>query len=99
MLKRDDIRLGLVLGFLGPILGMVIYYFIAFYSRHVSFTEFLGYMRQYKSMLTAVSSISLVANAILFTFYVNTRKDKTIKGIFIATVLYGITVLLIKVIA
>jgi uncharacterized membrane protein len=99
MLKRDNIRLGLVLGFLGPVLGMIVYYFAAFYSHHVGFIEFLGYMRQYKTLLTAVSSISLVANAVLFTFYVNARKDQTIKGIFIATLIYGIAVLLIKVIA
>jgi hypothetical protein len=98
MLKRDNIRLGLVLGFIGPILGMVVYYFAAFYSHNVSFAEFLGYMRQYKTLLTAVSSISLVANAVLFTFYVNARKDQTIKGIFLATLIYGIGVLLIKVI-
>lgn len=98
MLKTDNIRFGLILGFLGPILGMVVYYFAAFYSHNVSFTEFLGYMRQYKTLLTAVSSISLVANAVLFTFFVNARKDQTIKGIFLATVIYGIGVLLIKVI-
>jgi hypothetical protein len=99
MLKKDDIRLGLVLGFIAPLLGMVVYYFVAFYTRHVTFSEYLGYLRHYKSMLTLVSSVSLIANAILFTFYVNARKDKTIKGIFLATVLYGITVLLIKVFA
>jgi len=99
MLKKDDIRLGLLLGFIAPLLGMVIYYFMAFYSHNVSFSEYLGYLRRYKSMLTAVSSISLVANAILFTFYVNARKDKTIKGIFLATVIYGIAVLLIKLVA
>ena len=98
MLKRDNIRFGLILGFLGPILGMVIYYFVAFYSHNVSFKEFLGYMQKYKSLLTAVSSISLVANAVLFTVYVNARKDQTIKGIFLATLIYGIGVLLIKVI-
>jgi hypothetical protein len=98
MLKKDNIRFGLLLGFLGPLLGMVIYYFAAFYSHNVGFSEFLGYMRQYKSLLTAVSSISLVANAVLFTVYVNARKDQTIKGIFLATLIYGIGVLLIKVI-
>jgi hypothetical protein len=98
MLKKDNIRFGLVLGFLGPIAGMLVYYFAAFYSHQVSFSEFLGYMRQYKSLLTAVSSISLVANAVLFTVYVNARKDQTIKGIFLATLIYGIGVLLIKVI-
>jgi hypothetical protein len=99
MLKRDSIRLGLILGFIGPILGAIVYYFVAFYTHHVSFMEFLGYLRQYKSLLTAVSSISLIANAVLFTFYVNARKDQTIKGIFLATLIYGIAVLLIKVIA
>ena len=98
MLKRDNIRYGLVLGFLGPILGMLVYYFAAFYSHHVTFTEFLGYMQRYKSLLTAVSSISLVANAVLFTFFVNARKDQTIKGIFLATIIYGVGVLLIKLI-
>ena len=98
MLKRDNIRFGLVMGFLGPILGMIVYYFAAFYSHQVSFSEFLGYLGQSKTLLTAVSSISLVANAVLFTFYVNARKDQTIKGIFLSTLIYGIAVLLIKLI-
>jgi hypothetical protein len=99
MLKKDDIRLGLVLGFIAPLLGMIIYYFIAFYPHNVGFSEYLGFLKHYKKVLTGVSSISLVANAILFTFYVNARKDQTIKGIFLSTVIYGIVVLLIKVIA
>ena len=99
MLKRDNIRFGLVLGFIGPLVGLVVYYFAAFYTHNITFTEFLGYLQKYKSLLTAVSSISLVANAVLFTVYVNARKDQTIKGIFLATLIYGIGVLLIKVIA
>lgn len=99
MFKRDNIRLGLVLGFVAPLLGAVIYYFASFYTHNVGFMEFLGYLKQYKSLLTAVSSISLVANAILFTVYVNARKDQTIKGIFLSTLIYGIAVLLIKLLA
>ena len=30
MLKKDDIKLGLVLGLLTPLLGLIIYYFVAF---------------------------------------------------------------------
>jgi hypothetical protein len=99
MLRRDNIRLGLILGFLAPILGAVIYYFVAFFGHGVSFIEYLNYLREYKSMLTLVSSVSLIANAVLFTFYVNAGKDKTIKGIFLSTVIYGIAVLLIKLVA
>ena len=99
MLKRDDIRLGMVLGFIAPLLGVVIYYFAVYYSANASFGEFLSILFHTKRLLTGVSSLSLVANAILFTFYVNAGKDKTIKGIFLVTVVYGIAVLLIKLLA
>ncbi len=98
MFKKDNLALGVVLGFTAPFFGLIIYYFISFFPKHVAFMEFLGYLKEYKTLLTAVSSISLLANAVLFTIYVNSHKDKTAKGIFLATIIYGITVLLIKVI-
>lgn len=99
MFRKDKLPIGILYGLLGPIIGLFAYYFMAFYTRNVGFSEFLGYLKQYKTLLTGVSSISLIANAVLFTIFINTRKDQTAKGVFIATLLYGITVLLIKVIA
>lgn len=96
MLKKDNLLLGIILGFLAPILGLLLYYFIVFMPRHVSFSDYLLYLRQLKSLLTGVSSISLIANALLFTVYINTRRDKTAKGVFVATLIYGVLVLLIK---
>jgi len=96
MLKKDSLQLGIILGFLAPLLGLVIYYFAVFYTKYVGFMEFLGYLKQYRSLLTGVSSISLVANAILFTIYINIHRDKTAKGIFAATLIYGIGVLILK---
>ena len=96
MLKRDDLKFGIILGFLAPIVGMITYYFISFYTRDVRFTEFLMYMKTNKALLTGVSSISLVANAVIFTIFINTHKDRTARGIFVATLVYGIIVLLIK---
>jgi hypothetical protein len=98
MLRKDKTSLGILLGFIAPVLGIVIYYYISFYRHNVSFTEFLGYLKQYKSVLTGVSSVSLMANAVLFTFYVYAGNDKTLKGIFISTVIYGVAVLMIKLI-
>ena len=98
MFKRDNFKLGVLFGFTAPFLGLIIYYYISFFPRQVKFMEFLGYLKEYKTFLTAVSSISLLANAVLFTIYVNGQRDKTAKGIFLATVVYGITVLLIKVV-
>jgi len=39
----------------------------------------------------------LLANAVLFTLYVNTNRDKTAKGIFIVTLIYGIGILVLKI--
>src|SRR4051812_45849832 len=96
MLKRDNLKLGILLGILAPVLGLIIYYFVAFYTRSVTFSEFLGYLKQYKTLLTGVTSIALVANAVLFTIFINTKRDSTAKGIFISTLVYGIAVLIIK---
>ena len=62
-------------------------------------SEYFFLLRKNKSLLTGVSSISLVANALFFTIYVNSRRDNTAKGIFVATLAYGIIVLVYKMIA
>jgi hypothetical protein len=96
MFNKDKTSLGVLLGFIAPVLGLVIYYYLRFYSLHVSFAEYIGYLKTNNQLLTGVSSISLMANALVFTFYVHAGKDKTLKGIFISTVVYGVAVLLIK---
>lgn len=76
---------------------MVLYYFYNF-SGTISFGEYFYVLRTNKPLLTAISSISLLANAVLFTIYINTHRDKSAKGIFVATLLYGIIVLVYKLI-
>ena len=95
-MKKDNLLFGIIAGFIAPVFGLIIYYFLVFYRQNVGFMEFLGYLKQYKSLLTGVSSIALVANAVLFTIYINSRLDNTAKGIFVATIVYGIAVLMIK---
>jgi len=51
---------------------------------------------QNKSFLTAIISFSLFLNAIVFTYYVNKRLDKTATGIFIATCVYAIPTIIVK---
>jgi formate/nitrite transporter FocA (FNT family) len=43
-----------------------------------------------KSLLSGIISIALIANAIVFTVYINKQKDKTAKGVFIATCVYAL---------
>jgi hypothetical protein len=94
MLKRDDLTLGLLLGFLAPVAGLFIYYFIQF--RMFTLSEFFQIMFSQKTLLTGITSISLIANAVVFTIYINTHKDKTARGVFIATCAYAVVSLLWK---
>ena len=93
--KRDNLKLGLILGFLGPLIGLAVIYFIKFPS--YKFVDFLDYFIHDNKMITSIGSLSLLANVVLFTLYINTQRDSTAKGIFIITVVYGIAILVLKI--
>ena len=93
--KKDNLKLGLVLGLIGPVLGLVVIYFIQYSS--LGFGDFLTSFFNERKLITAIGSLSLLANVILFTIYVNTQRDNTAKGIFILTLIYGIGILLLKI--
>ena len=94
ILTKDNLRLGLILGLIGPLLGLVVIYFVRFPS--YPFKDFLDYFMHDSKMITSVGALSLLANAVLFTIYVNTHRDNTAKGIFIVTLIYGIGILVLK---
>ena len=94
-MNKDNIRFGLIIGFIAPLVGMMLYYLIQFRNL-LSVSEFFHIILVEKRLLTAIVSVSLVANAVVFTYYVNKRKDRTAKGIFIATCIYGAASLLWK---
>ena len=95
ILKKDNLKLGLVLGLLGPVLGLVIIYFVKF--SYYSFVLFLDYFFHENRLITSIGSLCLLANAVLFTIYINTHRDNTAKGIFVTTLVYGIAILVIKI--
>ena len=94
ILKKDNFWLGTLLGFIGPVAGFSVFKLI----RYSSFTlkEMYQWMTLNHNLITAWISVSLFANALLFTLFVNAKKDSTAKGIFLITVLYAIIALLIK---
>ncbi len=94
--KKDNFLFGCILGFIAPIVGIIIFknYKFRIFSYKEVF-QFLFYEPGH-AMLSVALTLSLLLNALFFTIYVNTGKDNTAKGIFVTTVLYGIIVLLIK---
>lgn len=83
--------MGLVLGFLAPFAGFILYYF----SRFKLFTvkEFFQVLMIQKTLISGIISLALIINVIVFTLYINHRKDKTATGIFIATCIYAVIAL------
>lgn len=93
-MKKNKLVLGLVLGFLMPLLGMFGFYLWKAGSTPIM--DFINVAFHEKSFLTAMISFSLFLNAIIFTYYVNKRLDKTAIGIFVATCVYALPAIIIK---
>ena len=95
MFKIDKLKLGLAIGFAAPLGGLTLFYFLKFFPTY-SVKEFFQVMGIQPTLITAVASLSLFVNAVFLTLYLNKRKDKTAIGIFIITLLYGISSLILK---
>ncbi|MDB5252108.1 MAG: hypothetical protein JWP27_1277 [Flaviaesturariibacter sp.] len=93
-LKNDKLPLGLALGIIVPMLIFVVLYEYRFSG--YAFTEFTNVFFREKQLITFFGVWCLVGNIALFTFYINTGRDRTALGIFAVTVIYGIGVLLLK---
>ncbi len=93
--KKDNLRLGLILGLVAPIISLFIYYLFKFYPTF-SLKDFFYFLRTNKSQITAISVPCLVLNIALFTIYINSHRDSTAKGIFAATIVYAILALVFK---
>jgi hypothetical protein len=94
MFKKDNLKFGLLIGFIGPLISIVIYYFVRFSLFSVG--EVIDFIKQNKNQITAIIVPCLLLNIILLTIYLNTHRDKTARGIFIITIFYGLGALILK---
>ena len=92
--KKDNLIFGLALGFIAPMIGFLLYKLVKF--KGLTLGEMFQWMKFNPNLISVSISVSLMANAILFTIYINGHRDKTAKGIFIITVVYAIIALAFK---
>jgi hypothetical protein len=78
-----------------PLLVFLLIYLVRFNDSELG--DFIQTFAAQKNLITFFGVWCLVSNIALFTYYVNTQKDRTAKGIFAITLLYGIGILLAKV--
>jgi len=95
--KKDNFIFGFIMGMIAPILGVVLFKYTKLAA--LNFFEAMQFMvlQPGHKLLTLAITLSLMTNAILFTLYINAHIDKTAKGIFVATFVYAITAILIKI--
>jgi L-cystine uptake protein TcyP (sodium:dicarboxylate symporter family) len=95
--KKDNFWMGLVMGIVAPLLGILLFKMYNFKSLTIKETlQWMFYVEPGFKTLTVALSLSLLLNAVLFTIYINSHKDKTAKGIFTTTLVYGLFVLIVK---
>ena len=96
MLKKDNFIFGFIMGMLAPFVGFAVFKYTKLGP--LNYFQALQYIfvKPGHRLLTVAISLSLMANAVLFTIYINARIDKTAKGIFWATLIYALTALSIK---
>jgi hypothetical protein len=93
-LKNKKFLAGILAGLICPFLGIFIFYL--WKAPSAKFTDFLDVLLDNKTLLTAAISFSLLLNAIVFTFCVNTRRDQMAKGVFLITLLITIPAIIYK---
>lgn len=85
--KKDNFVFGLSLGLVAPMIAFIAYKYVKFKS--LSLPEMFQWMKLNPNLITVSISVCLLANAILFTIYINGYRDKTAKGIFVFTIIYA----------
>ena len=66
------------------------------WGNHTGFTEFVKSLFHLKGMASKVFTLSLLANLIPFVYFTTKRRDYLARGVFVATMIYVVIIVLIK---
>jgi uncharacterized membrane protein len=94
-LKKDSFLSGIIIGLLAPLIGIFVFYF--WKASSAAFLDFLDVVIHSSTLLTAMISFALLANAAAFTIALNTKNDKMAKGIFAMTLTLAVPAILFKI--
>ncbi|MFI5196661.1 MAG: hypothetical protein ACHQD8_06195 [Chitinophagales bacterium] len=93
-MKYNTPIMGFVIGLLLPLVGMFIVYLV--WGEHQSVGAFARIVAAQKGMSAKVVLLGVLINLIPFAYCNIKRLDYTMRGIFTATMLYAMLVVLIK---
>lgn len=91
--KINNLKLGLTLGILAPVLTMLIIYLIQFTDYGL---QELVDMLVSKKIFTKIVSLCVIPNLALFFFFLNKNYFYSARGILMATVLFALFIFITK---
>ena len=86
--------IGFFLGLVMPVIGFLVVFVIR--ARGADLMSFLEDLLRFPKIAALVVSLSILANLIPFIYFTNRRLDYAAKGVFIATMLYVVLILLLR---
>lgn len=89
-MNKDNFLLGVIAGLVVPIFGISMLYVIKYVPQNVSISDFLYLIKTNKSNIPKVISLGLIACIPLIAYYNNRKRFTTLKGIFLAIMLYAV---------
>lgn len=89
-MNKDNFALGIIAGFIVPILGILMLYAIKYLPQNLSLNDFVFLLKTNKSNMPKVISLGLIACIPLIAFYNNRKRFKTLKGIFVSIIFYAL---------
>jgi hypothetical protein len=93
---KNNAAFGFLLGLLIPIVGILLFYMLKFMPQNVSLNDFIYLIKTNHNMIPKVISLGLIACIPLITYYKNRKLYLTLRGIFIAIILYALLAVLYK---
>jgi hypothetical protein len=93
MIRKDHFLTGFISGLFAPFIGFCIYYLISFHQ--MSFRSYVSRLTEL-GLVSGVISLSLIANLVVFFYFIRIKADNSARGVIGATFLYGLFIVILK---
>jgi hypothetical protein len=93
MKLKDSILLGILVGLIGPVIGVLVFYFVNFSTSNIS--NFFR-MAAAQNLLSPLLSLCAVINLGVFFLFIKINYLQTARGIILSTFLYGLLIVGLK---
>ena len=93
MKLKDHFLTGFTSGLLTPLIGFYIYYLISF--RYMGFQSYVSRLTEL-GLEAGVISLSLIANLVVFFYFIKSKADRSARGVIGATFAYGMLIVILK---